>query len=236
MIEILFEIRKKDPEQIVVIILDSIEEILDDFNEMQMLLNILPDNAKLILTTVNNPLNGEFKIDKRNYLELKPLDIRSSISLVEKFMKDSCRELSDNQWFSIKKLFVQTQTVLTPLYVKVIFNIVKKWPSYFNPDNDFQCCLTTYDCIRYIFSYSEKLNGKFLFYRTIFYLTIFEYGVSECELEDILSIDDELLSALYRSKNQKTRRFPVVYWSRIKYDLDGCLVNREFDDIKVVSW
>jgi hypothetical protein len=43
------------------------------------------------------------------------------------------RELTENQWFSIKKLFVQPQTVLTPLYIDMILNIVKKWPSYFNP-------------------------------------------------------------------------------------------------------
>jgi hypothetical protein len=134
MIELLFEIRKKDPEQTVLIILDSIEEILEDFSELQIFLNILPDNSKMILTTVNNPLlSGEIKLDKKNFVELKPLEIRNSISYIEKMLKKWNRELTENQWFSIKKLFVQPQTVLTPLYIDMILNIVKKWPSYFNP-------------------------------------------------------------------------------------------------------
>jgi hypothetical protein len=134
MIELLFEIRKKDPEQTVLIILDSVEEILEDFSELQMFLNILPDNSKMILTTVNNPLlSGEIKLDKKNFVELKPLEIRNSISYIEKTLKKWNRELTENQWFSIKKLFVQPQTVLTPLYIDMILNIVKKWPSYFNP-------------------------------------------------------------------------------------------------------
>jgi hypothetical protein len=134
MIELLFEIRKKDPQQTVLIVLDSVEEILEDFSELQIFLNILPDNSKMILTTVNNPLlSGEIKLDKKNFVELKPLEIRNSISYIEKMLKKWNRELTENQWFSIKKLFVQPQTVLTPLYIDMILNIVKKWPSYFNP-------------------------------------------------------------------------------------------------------
>jgi hypothetical protein len=134
MIELLFEIRKKDPQQKVLIVLDSVEEILEDFSELQIFLNILPDNSKMILTTVNNPLlSGEIKLDKKNFVELKPLEIRNSISYIEKMLKKWNRELTENQWFSIKKLFVQPQTVLTPLYIDMILNIVKKWPSYFNP-------------------------------------------------------------------------------------------------------
>jgi hypothetical protein len=82
----------------------------------------------------------------------------------------------------------------------------------------------------------EKLYGKFLFYRLIFYLTIFEYGVSESELEDILSIDDELLSNIFELKYVKTRRFPVTFWSRVKYELEIFLTQRDFDEIQVVSW
>ena len=147
MIEILFEIRKKDPEQTILIILDSVEEILEDFSELQMFLNILPDNSKMILTTVNNPLlSGEVKLDKKNFVELKPLEIRNSISFIEKMLKKSNRELTENQWFSIKKLFVQPETILTPLYIDMILNIVKKWPSYFNPGEsttniDIESCL-----------------------------------------------------------------------------------------------
>ena len=67
-------------------------------------------------------------------------------------------------------------------------------------------------------------------------MTIFEYGVSESELEDILSIDDDLLSNVSESKIQRARRFPVSFWSRIKYDLDGFLTQHDFDDIQVISW
>jgi hypothetical protein len=190
------------------------------------------------MTTVNNPLSSDipFKIDARNYLELKPLDIRSSITLIEKRFKNLNRELTDPQWLCVKKLFVQSQTELTPLYLKVIFNIIKTWPSFFNPENDFQTCYTTKDCIKYIFNFSEKLNGRFFFLRCIFYLTIFEYGLSESELEDILCIDDELLSNLFQLHAPKARRFPVSYWAKMKYDLSDFVITREFDDLQVISW
>jgi hypothetical protein len=43
----------------------------------------------------------------------------------------------------------------------------------------------------------EKNHGKMLFSRTMIYMSSFKNGISESELEDILSIDDDVLYEIF---------------------------------------
>ena len=64
--------------------------------------------------------------------------------------------------------------------------------------------------------------------RRIFsYLHLSNQGLTEGELIDILSLDDEVLIEVFDFSEPPIRRFPVVLWARIHYLLDSYLVTRE---------
>lgn len=125
---------------------------------------------------------------------------------------------------------------LLPLHIKLIFDIIVKWTSFDVPDLKFQSLLAADDCIQYLFDIMEFSHGKILFSRMMFYLTIFENGISPNEIEDLLSIDDDVLDEVYSRHQPNVRRFPFVLYLRIKNDLKEYLTERFVDDIVVISW
>ena len=91
--------------------------------------------------------------------------------------------------------------------------------------------------IKYLFGKLEKNYGVILFSHCIFYLTLFEYrGISETELEDILSIDDDVLTSVFEYHHPPVRRFPIALWLNFKYDLKEYITNKETDGLSVISW
>ena len=71
----------------------------------------------------------------------------------------------------------------------------------------------------------------------LFYLTLFEYrGISENELEDILSIDDKVLESIFIHHHPPVRRFPMALWYRMKYELKDYITHKMTDDTPVIAW
>ena len=55
-------------------------------------------------------------------------------------------------------------------------------------------------------------------------------GLSHTELEDILSIDDEVLDEIYQywsPPNDEIVRIPPLMWTRLKYELEEYMVERQ---------
>lgn len=66
-----------------------------------------------------------------------------------------------------------------PLYIKMIYNIISDWPSFYEPDETFDKLVDMDECIKYIFKNLENDYGKFLVERCLYYLTMNrESGIS----------------------------------------------------------
>ncbi len=52
-----------------------------------------------------------------------------------------------------------------------------------------------------------------------YFCTIGQYGLSEVELEEILSCDEEVLNEVYQWKLTPVRRLPIIMLLRIKHQL-----------------
>ena len=61
-------------------------------------------------------------------------------------------------------------------------------------------------------------------------------GISETEIESILSLDDEVPIDIFKFHAPPIRKLPVALWSRIKYDLRGYMVEKEVDEPRVIYW
>ena len=89
-----------------------------------------------------------------------------------------------------------------------------------------------------IFKTIEEDYGELLVQRCLFYLTLAndETGISDCEIEDVLSLDTELLAYVFKIQKSPVLRFPITLWNRIKYRLYEYLTVNEFDETQVNSW
>ena len=161
----------------------------------------LPNNIKFIYSTlpnhgdILNQLNKESMFMGKNFMEVPSLTKAIVVTILEDWLVKRNRSLSETQWEILHEIFDSAK--LFPLYVKLMFDIVVKWTSYYTPNNDFKKCRDIDSCIEYLFKILEKSHGPKLFSRTMIYMSTFKNGISESELEDVISIDDEVLFEIF---------------------------------------
>ena len=73
-------------------------------------------------------------------------------------------------------------------------------------------------------SYLLKMTYYLFSSHVILYFTA-KHGLSEFELEDILSCDDDVLNDVYKHWTPPTRRIPPLLIVRLRYDLGQFLGN-----------
>jgi len=61
-------------------------------------------------------------------------------------------------------------------------------------------------------------------------------GISEQELTDILSIDDDLLISIFQYHEAPERMFPIALWTRFKHEIRDYLNVKEADDLQLITW
>jgi len=166
--------------------------------------------------------------------EITSLDIELSTNIIKDWLAKARRSLSTSQWEVLSLMFAQAK--LYPLYVKLVYDVVSKWSSFTEPSNEFMKCLNIDSCIKYLFMCFEKDHGKLLFSRAIIYMSSFANGISESEIESILSLDDDVLYEIFEFHAPPIRKLPVALWSRIKYDLRGYMVQKEVHETRVIYW
>lgn len=234
-------LKETHPNKKVIILLDSVDQLSTDDYTLNWVWEQLPSNTKLIFSTI--PSHGDLlntfklkaKLGEENLIQITSLDQSLAKMILSDFLKKSNRTLSEDQWQVIESRML-TQATLYPLYITLLFDIVSKWSSAVVPDTPFIKCLNIDKCIEYLFRYLEGVHGKLLFSRAIIYMSSFKNGISESEIEDILSLDDEVLYDIFEFHAPPVRKLPVALWSRIKYDLKGYMVEKEIQDTRVIYW
>ena len=205
------EIKEKHSNKRLVIILDAIDQLNPSDYDLDWLIESIPTNVKMIYSTLPNYENildqlRRKKFGEINYIEVTRLDISLSFEILSDWLKKSKRSISEIQMNYLKAMFKTAE--LYPLYIKLIFDIVIKWPSFYEPDNKFLKCSTIDRAIKYLFNLYENEHNKTLFSKLIFYMSSFSNGISENEIEDILSIDDEVLYDIFEFHVPPIRKFP----------------------------
>lgn len=239
--------KEKYPQKKIILFLDSIDQLVsvDESTALQdigWILNEFPENVKMIYSTmpfyggILKSLKDNRITEPENFLKIQKLDKETSLKIMKEWLKAKERTLTIEQFRTMEEIF--DQSTLYPLYIKLIFDIVCKWTSFYQPsqDADFFKCLNIDECIRYLFKYYEERHGKVLFSRCCLYLNFFSNGISESELEDILSIDDEVLYSIFTYHSPPSRRFPIFLWILIKNDIREYITVRKIDGTLVCSW
>ena len=90
--------------------------------------------------------------------------------------------------------------------------------------------------ISLLFQKVEEKHGWLLAAHCLAFLTASKHGLSESEMEDLVSLDDEVLADLYQHHLPPVRRVPPLLWSRLRSCLAGHLVDSEAGGVMVANW
>eukprot|EP01103_Thecamoeba_quadrilineata_P016414 TRINITY_DN5482_c0_g1_i1.p1 TRINITY_DN5482_c0_g1~~TRINITY_DN5482_c0_g1_i1.p1 ORF type:complete len:1835 (+),score=369.73 TRINITY_DN5482_c0_g1_i1:132-5507(+) len=152
-------------------------------------------------------------------------------------MLDACltamgRTINPSQRTLIEGTLAQTNK--NPLYLRLIVDEAKSWKSYTIPP---KLPLTVKDMIsEFLFERLEKYYGTIFVHRALGYLTVAKHGLSQLELEDVLSCDDDLLDDIFQYWVPPIRRFPTSILCRLWRDIGGYLVERGSEGVNVYTW
>lgn len=148
------------------------------------------------------------------------------------WMKTAHRDLNNYQWRLVANAISNCSL---PIFVKLVFAEICRWRSYTKPA-DTHLANTVMDSIMMLFERIEKQHGKILVFHALAYITAAKSGLSESELEDLISLDDKVLDDVYQYHLPPVRRIPPLLWTRIRNDLPNYLSEREADGVSVLNW
>ncbi|XP_033644515.1 NACHT domain- and WD repeat-containing protein 1-like [Asterias rubens] len=189
---------------------------------VQILLSTLPtlydilDNLKQLLGS-----DGQF-------LEVNPLPESTGVEIFRTWMQGIHRRVTESQNEVVKKAF---QHCRQPLFLRLAFDEARRWQSY-TIVNEEALATTVRASIWKLFARLEVEFGTKVVSHALGYITAARNGLSHSELQDILSIDDEVLDDIYQywsPPNDEIVRIPPLMWTRLKYELEEYLVERQTD-------
>ena len=242
LIETLKAISTENSNNKLIIFLDSIDQLQkQDRDNLEWIFYELPTNVKFVYSVLNHyeEIFTRIKsniLNEENYIEIGMLKLEEAKFIYETLLNDSNRRLNQKQNGAISEVLANTAEIY-PLHVKLLFDISSKWRSSFEVPEDFNTCTNIKSTIKFLFSQMERIFTETLFTHCVFYLTLFDYkGISESELEDILSIDDDVLTSVFQYHHPSVRRFPIAIWLNIKNELNEYITSKETDGVPVVAW
>jgi NACHT domain- and WD repeat-containing protein len=231
-------------QQPLTLFLDSIDQLTgaEGSNKVSWLPTRLPKYCKIILSCACEESNPEVSqeyylllrmIDvEENFIEVTALGEELAMEVIKLWMKKACRDLSNYQWRLVANSIDKCSL---PIFVKLVFAEICRWMSYTRPQ-DTHLASTVMDSIMMLFERIEKQHGRILVFHALAYITAAKSGLSENELEDLISLDDRVLDDVYQYHLPPVRRIPPLLWTRIRNDLPNYLSEREADGVSVMNW
>eukprot|EP01099_Mayorella_cantabrigiensis_P001360 TRINITY_DN1592_c0_g1_i1.p1 TRINITY_DN1592_c0_g1~~TRINITY_DN1592_c0_g1_i1.p1 ORF type:complete len:943 (+),score=208.47 TRINITY_DN1592_c0_g1_i1:380-3208(+) len=226
------------PDRPIVFIFDSLDSLRnkDDKNLLDLIPLELPQNIHMILS-VNS--GGEFYellrkkiVDQRAFVEVPSLEPSQGMDIFSKYMRNQNRALSEEQNGVISRAIHSNRN---PLYVRLLVDIAVQWTSVQSvSSSDIPSDVDS--AIGAIFSRLEYYHGLLFTSHSLSYITISNNGVSESELDDVMSLDDECLDDIFQYWEPPVRRLPPLLWTRLSMDLEEFLIQRAASGVLVFDW
>ncbi|KAG8594792.1 hypothetical protein GDO81_001328 [Engystomops pustulosus] len=224
-----------------VLLLDSLDQLSqsDGAHHLHWLPKECPSNVHIVLSTLPNEggiLNTlkENITDETAYLEVEPLSAEQGGQVIDMLMSSAGRTLTHVQQDIVLNSFSKCGQ---PLLLKLAFDEAKRWSSY-TPTSELHIATNTKEAVHQLYERLETIHGKVLISHALGYIVASRNGLSEAELKDILSIDNDVLSDIYQywaPPNEEVIRIPSLSWTHLRHDLEGYLVERQADGSTVLG-
>ena len=225
-----------------VLCFDSLDQV--KFSEVaamfQWLPSELPRNVYIITSIASNVNTTQFNdmrkrfLNDDQYIEMKPLGEEDMALILTNNLARQHRKVDQGQ---MNVLVDAARQCGWPLYLTLLSNEASKWKSY-DVIDPFSIQPTVHAAINKIFHDLEvKYNALFV-RMCLGYITVSE-GISEVELENLLSLNDDVLDSVYEFHNPPLEgviRVPPLLWARLRFELEEFLVEKDVDGATVLSW
>ncbi|KAM4706799.1 NACHT domain- and WD repeat-containing protein 1 [Discoglossus pictus] len=224
-----------------ILFLDSLDQLSpsDGAHHMHWLPKECPYNVYIVVSTLPQE-SGILKTlqqtikDPASYLEVQPLPTEQGGEMIKTLMASAGRKLTNVQLDIILGSFKKCGH---PLLLRLAFDEAKRWTSY-TPPSQLAIATSTKAAVLQLYQRLEQLHGKSLVHHALGYISASRSGLSETELKDILSLDDEVLSHIYEywaPPSDDVIKCPSLPWTRLRLDLEGYLVERQADGSTVLG-
>nr|XP_006629711.1 PREDICTED: NACHT and WD repeat domain-containing protein 2 isoform X1 [Lepisosteus oculatus]XP_015200347.1 PREDICTED: NACHT and WD repeat domain-containing protein 2 isoform X1 [Lepisosteus oculatus] len=223
-----------------IIVLDALEQLSDndEARKLWWLPVHLPRSVRIIISTLPNKHGILQKLrclihDENNYIELLQRDRKMCSQVLKHQLLNVKRKVTSGQQIYVNEALGKCTL---PMFVNLIYREVMHWRSHKDVDGT-SLCRTVHESIEHLFwSLENKLSSRFVF-RALGYITIAKAGLSEMELEDILSLDNSVLSDIMVSTNIKNPlRITYNLIAKLKEELEGYLIERQVRNVTLLVW
>lgn len=229
-------------ERPLLLVIDSIDQLTPSYNAH--LMNWLPKSCQLNVKIIISVLPGYYDIlltlrrrlrDEECYIEVPSLTKETGHQILDAWLEGSNRTLTEEQREVVMKAFSQCPQ---PLFLKLIYTEASQWSSYTDVSG-VSLGASVKEAISLLFERIERKHGKVLVSHALGYITAARHGLTESELEDILSLDDEVIDDVYQYWDPPVEgvvRLPNLLWARIRHDISEFFVERQADKKTIVTW
>ncbi|XP_035669372.1 uncharacterized protein LOC118411296 isoform X1 [Branchiostoma floridae] len=223
-----------------VVFLDALDQLTDDYNARQLfwLPKELPPYVHIVVSTVPQrkydcfPALKETIPDDQQYVEVPDLPEADAAAIVDHWLKADKRRLTSEQLAILIDSFRQCPN---PLFLKMAYNESTLWNSY-TPKSDLRLATCVEKLANQIFVRHERGHGEAVVRRTLGYITAAKHGVTFNELEDILSLDEDVMNSVTVYNTLSVRRFPPYLLRRLLADLSACLLVTHSHGTEIYRW
>ena len=224
----------------VIIMLDSLDQLSDvkDLNGLLWIPQKLSSNVKFTVSTIpeeNNILDRlkspEMNLSLIQFTEVTVMDKEQSRQVIQMWLHAQNRKLTTDQNALVDE---HIKDNAKPLYLKLIFDEISKWKSYQQTGKFY--CPNISSCLHRLFRKTEVKHGEMIVRHALGYLCASKNGLTNLEMEDVLSLDEDVLTDVFEFHVPPIRRLPSILWARIKNDLQDYLVERGADGVRVMTW
>jgi tetratricopeptide (TPR) repeat protein len=224
------------------VFLDALDQLSDwdNAHALDWLPRELPAQVKLVASVLETGEAGMscFEAARSAFpdrlIELGPLSAEHGAALLDAWLAEIRRTLQADQRRTILEHFAACPY---PLYLKLAFEEARCWRSYTEVAG---LRADVPGILNDLFQRLERPqnHGKVLTSRSLGYLAAARRGLSESELLDVLSTDQEVLEDFRRRSpdSPPVDHLPVVVWSRFLVDLEPYLTQREMVGTRLWSF
>ncbi|WAQ96293.1 NWD1-like protein [Mya arenaria] len=226
----------------VVILLDSIDQMDGNYDSysMKWLPMALPSNVKIIISTLPKEHGiltnlKQLLPDSKCYIEVPMVSETTGKDIINMYLEKQHRQITETQMSMLLSVFKGSPK---PLFLKIIVDEARLWNS-FTTMSDISLPTTVKEAINKMFEKLETKFGQTLVSHALGYITVGLSGITEFEIEDVLSCDDAVLNVVYKFHDPPVPgivRIPPVLWARIRYDIKEYLVERLSHGRTTLNW
>lgn len=224
-----------------ILILDGLDQ-MDEFKrpvDLTWLPPTLPSNVKILIST-SSTMSDFLSAVRTHYpesglfFELQPINSKKCSQMLRSLLLASNRTITSGQQMYVNDAFKKCSLLL---FVDLLYKQVCCWDSMSEITSD-TLVPGIHTNINLFVDNLQAKHGTVLVARTLEYLTLSRFGLTESELTDLLSCDNEVLSSFLTSTDSVPYRLrvPEVAVEMLLLDLKGFLEPRKTSGVQTLFW